>query len=126
MGVNFDLNTMLSMHLDLQRKGAIRAEVGTNHVKAHAWTTASTILVDLQPCLLKTVFDRQRDIASCKFVATITDTAGDQETAFAYDMSRTIYTTTDWSSYSTKTLTDVAENFRLGPATVQHMHAETK
>ena len=126
VGSDVDLQTMLARIADLQSKGAIRSDVDLAHVKARAWTTASSILLSLQPFLMEAVFKGHSDIDSCGFVTTITGANGKPESAFGFAITRAMHDKVDWSSASQQDLPNVTDHFTLGRVTAGHMKAESK
>ena len=126
VGSDVNLQTMLAKTAELQSNGAIRSDVDRAHVKARAWTTASSVLLNLQPFLMDAVFRGHSEIDKCGFVTTITGSNGKPESAFGFAITRAMYDKIDWSSASQQDLPNVTNDFTLGRVTAGHMKAESE
>jgi len=126
VGSNLDLRTMIAKISNLQAGGLIRADVSPAHVRAHAWTTASSVALKLQPLIIVRVFDKMPDLDNCGFVQTITGFDGKPQAAYAFKMTRDLYRKVDWSSYVPTNLPKDSKNFTIGAAIASHMNAEAK
>jgi hypothetical protein len=122
---SIDFTAMLKALPDLQAKGLVRSDVDAAHIKAHAWTTASTIALKLEPLFIVTIFDKRPNIASCKFGQAYIDFDGKMNIGYSFTMTRAVYNKQDWSAFTGTDLPNVVNDFTLGPTTAAHMNAET-
>lgn len=121
-----DLADMVAKTSDLQAKGIIRPDVDAAHVKAHAWTTAAAFGLKVEPLFVVTVFKNSPEIDVCHFGLAIVGFDGKPEIAYTFSMNRAAYDKVDWSAFVATNLPNVAQDFSIGPVTVQHMNAESK
>ncbi len=121
-----DLRTMVARTADLQSKGLIRNDVDAGHVRAHAWTTAAMIALKLEPLFVATIYRQYPKIDSCEFGQAFVDFNGKVNIGYSFTMTRAIYDKQNWSAFVATDLPNVAQDFTLGPVTVQHMNAEAK
>jgi hypothetical protein len=123
---SIDLTTMVQKFADLQNKGMIRTDVDAPHVKAHAWTTAASIALKLQPLFVVTVFKNSPEINACKFGQAIVGFDGKPTIAYTFTMTRALYDKVDWTAFTPTQLPDVVQDFTIGRVTAAHMNSEAK
>jgi hypothetical protein len=124
VGSDVDLKTMVAKMRDLQTKGLIKPDVDEEHLKAHAWTTASAIALRLEPLVIHSTYSDHAKVDHCVFVQTITGLDGKDEMAFAFELSRADYKKIDFASVTPESWPELVNNFKIGPVVAKKMKDE--